>query len=144
MTDDQLDRLIKSINDVAAAIRARAPAATSSASTSNAIAPADDADLDSQYGDEEVRKDPPRWKGESMVGRRLSETTPEFLDSYAGFKMWQAAKDAEAGDEKKADYRRRDAARALGWKARLLKRQPQTAKPATVSQMPSDGDELPF
>ena len=37
-----------------------------------AVEIADDYDLDGLYGDPEIRKDPPRWSGESMVGKRYS------------------------------------------------------------------------
>ena len=91
---------------------------------------ASDADLDGQYGDEEVKKNPKRWTGESFIGRRMSECSPEFLDSLAGHFDYKAERDAEdaanAEDEetanakkKYAGYSRRSAARARGWAARL-------------------------
>ena len=84
---------------------------------------ADDADLDGQWGDPEVRKDPKRWDGESMVGKRYSETSPEFLRVLADFLLWQAGRDEQKTDDEKAvkyaAYKRRDASRALGWAARL-------------------------
>ena len=84
---------------------------------------ADDNDLDGQWGDPEVRKDPKRWDGESMVGRRYSETSPEFLRCLAGFLTWKADKNSENVSDEKAQkyavYDQRDAARALGWAKRL-------------------------
>jgi hypothetical protein len=83
---------------------------------------ADDADLDGQWGDPEVRKDPKRWDGESMVGKRFSQCPAEFLRTLASFFIWQAEKDEKSGDEQKikyAGYKRRDAARALGWAKRI-------------------------
>jgi hypothetical protein len=83
---------------------------------------ADDADLDGQWGDPEVRKDPKRWDGESQVGKRFSECPAEFLRTLASFFIWQAEKDEKSGDEQKikyAGYKRRDAARALGWAKRI-------------------------
>lgn len=91
---------------------------------------ASDADLDGQYGDEEVKKNPKRWTGESFIGRRMSECSPEFLDSLAGHFDYKAEREAEdaanAEDEetanakkKYAGYSRRSAARARGWAARL-------------------------
>ena len=56
---------------------------------------ASDADLDGQYGDEEVKKNPKRWTGESFIGRRMSECSPEFLDSLAGHFDYKAERDAE-------------------------------------------------
>ena len=113
------DRIISRIAD----LRAGAPA-------SQAPAIASDADLDGQYGDEEVKKNPKRWTGESFIGRRMSECSPEFLDSLAGHFDYKAEREAEdaanAEDEetanakkKYAGYSRRSAARARGWAARL-------------------------
>jgi hypothetical protein len=97
-----------------------------------AAAPADEpvADLDSEYGDPEVRRDPPRWKGESMVGKHYSECSPEYLGELAGFKRWCASRDDEqqAVDAKgrpKSYWARLDAARAAGWAARILAAQPR-------------------
>lgn len=99
-----------------------------------AQAAASDADLDGQWGNPEVKKNPPRWQGDSCVGRRLSECPPEFLDELAAFSDWKAGKDEEKakqhdeyeGEEdeaakkrKYAGYARKDAARARGWAARL-------------------------
>lgn len=90
---------------------------------------ATDADLDGQWGNPEVKKNPPRWQGDSCVGRRLSECPPEFLDELAAFSDWKAGKDEEAAPalaeedaakkRKYAGYARKDAARARGWAARL-------------------------
>jgi len=97
-----------------------------------APAPTDEpvADLDSEYGDPEVRRDPPRWKGESMVGKRYSECSPEYLGELAGFKRWCAQRDDEqqAVDAKgrpKSYWARLDAARAAGWAQRILAAQPR-------------------
>lgn len=90
--------------------------------TRSEIATADDADLDGQYGDPSVRKNPPRWEGESFEGRRYSETTPEYLEALAGFLKWKSGKDDAKGTEdgrKYASFARKDAARALGWAKRL-------------------------
>lgn len=78
-------------------------------------------DLDSQYGDPTIKKDPKRWTGESYAGCRYSECPPEYLDVLADLKDWMADKDEEKGtdDGKKfARYGRLDAARARGWAER--------------------------
>jgi hypothetical protein len=84
---------------------------------------ADDSDLDSEWGDPEVYKDPPRWTGESFAGQPLSKCSPEFLEVYASFKEWQGDRDNEDGNQKNgrytATYRYIDAARARGWAKRL-------------------------
>ena len=98
------------------------------ASAAPGIAP--DSDLDSQWGDEEIRKDPPRdWSGDSHKGRRMSECPPEYLDALAGYFDWKAGKEDEEaqrldGEEqskkrKYAGYSRKSAARVRGWAQRL-------------------------
>ena len=108
---------IESKLDQLLAARAAAPRTASTATI------ADDADLDGQWGDPEVRKDPKRWDGESMVGRRFSETSPKFLQCLAGFLTWQADRDEQKTEDEQAQkyarYKRRDASRALGWAKRL-------------------------
>ena len=94
---------------------------------------APDADLDSEWGNPEIRKDPPRWHGQSYAGRRYSQTEPAYLDCLSSFLMWKAGKDDEGAmstadaDErarraKFAGYTRKDASRARGWGARLRAR----------------------
>jgi hypothetical protein len=85
---------------------------------------ADDRDLDSQYGDEEVRFNPRDWTGPAMKGRRMSECPPDFLDMLAETLDYFARKNAGAGamttgGKPKADFDRRGAARARGWARRL-------------------------
>ena len=108
------------------------PVAAPAAAASATVAVADDYDLDSPYGDPEVRRDPPRWRGEPMAGKRYSQTSPEFLECIAGFLEW-AASQAEAKGEMttsgkpRAPYLRRDAARARGWRLRLIADEQQAA-----------------
>lgn len=108
---------------------------------------ADAADLDGQYGDPQVRKDPPRWSGASYAGKHYSECPPEYLETLAGLLDWQAGKDMEKGDEqsvKYAGYKRKDAARARGWAKRLLD---GWKKASAFDSLPTGGggaDDLPF
>lgn len=117
---EQTIQLLTEIRDELRAIRAAGSGVASASGSS--VAP--DSDLDGQYGDPEVTKDPKRYQGPPMAPRRMSEGTPEWLDAVAEFKEWQAGK-AEAAHETtasgkpKADYMRRDAARARGWAKRL-------------------------
>lgn len=93
---------------------------------------ADDRDLDSQWGNPEIRKDPPKWieAGKaSYVGRKLSACPSDYLQALAGFYDWQADRDEKSGrvDAKgrpTAPYSRRDAARARGWAKRNEENQP--------------------
>lgn len=103
-------------------------------SSSGATPPAPDAELDSERGDPEVKKDPKRWKGEPFAPRRMSLCSPEYLEAIAEAKDYSAGRNdadaagltgAEAATKKKyADYDRKDAGRARGWARRLR------AKPA--------------
>lgn len=130
MSDEVLKQIAKDVALIKSALAAGALAiaTTLGAKAPTASAPgartAGDRDLDSPYGDPEVRRDPPRWEGESFVGRTFSATSPEYLDCLADFKEWQAAKDDETGakDAKgrpKSHWAKKDAGLARGWAARL-------------------------
>jgi hypothetical protein len=106
---------------------------------------ADDTDLDSEWGNFEIRKDPARWKGKSYVGKRLSETEPQYLECMADFKTWLAGRQDDAGEvdkngKPKSYWAKKDAARALGWAERLRNRMtPGEAAAASI-----DDGEIPF
>lgn len=106
--------------------------------------------IDGQYGDPEVRKDPPRWVkdgGETCVGYRYSQCPPDFLDSLAGFLEWKAGKNDAEGKDKWAGYDRLDAARARAWAARKREdasRYGTTGHGASAKHTaPRDEDEMP-
>ncbi len=85
---------------------------------------ASDDELDSTYGDPVVRKDPGRWRGESMAGRKFSQCTPEYLEELAGLFDWRGDQDdksnaVDAKGNPKSKWSRLDAARARGWARRL-------------------------
>lgn len=123
MTDsEKLDRIL-------ALLEAR-PAPTTAAP--QRAAAADDADLDSQYGNPEVKRDPPLWTknnpGRSVAPCHMSDGPAEWLDAVAAFYDWQASQDETQGktytnkrgeDVPTASFKRRDAARARGWAARV-------------------------
>lgn len=127
---EQLDRIERMLIAIVASFDAgkARPASTPS--------PSPTVDLDSEHGNFTVRKDPPRWKGRSFAGKRLSETEPEYLDTLAGFKDWCAEKDRAAGDEKKAGYAALDAARCRGWADRLRAGWRQPTLPGADSDVP--------
>ena len=88
------------------------------------ITPATDEECLATYGDPEIRKDPPRWSGQGYAGGRFSQTSPEYLETLASFKMWSAEKDDAAGatdsqGRPKSYWAKKDAALALGWARRL-------------------------
>ncbi len=104
---------------------------------------ADDSELDSQYGNPVVRKDPPRWKGESYAGQTYSACPAAYLESLAGFLDWAADKDEQKLDDaqaqKYARYKRTDAKRARGWIARI-----KAGYKPPVSAAPVYDEEAPF
>jgi hypothetical protein len=125
-----LKRIAKDIADIKAAMAAGVGASAAALGVSLAGASggaggvATAAEMDGQYGDIEIRKDPPRWHGESFAGCKFSETTPEYLDCYADFQDWRAQKDDASGakDSKgrpKSGWAIKDARLARGWAARL-------------------------
>lgn len=86
---------------------------------------ASDRELDGPRGDPAVKKNPPRWNVDvngSFAGCTMSECTPEFLDTLAGFFDWQATKDEEVGKmhngKPTAPWRRTDARLCRGWARR--------------------------
>jgi hypothetical protein len=135
------------------------PASASSGPLEGEIAT--DEDLDGKYGDPDIRRDPPRWSGESYAGKRYSESSPEFLECIAGFLDWAAGQaesknELTGGGQPRAPFLRRDAARARGWRARLLGGGAQPARQEAPRQrqdpMPSGpapeefvgDDDIPF
>lgn len=112
-----------------AAVEARLNGASSPAPTSSKPI-ADDEDLDSQYGDAVVKKDPKRWVeqgGQSYEGCTMSQCPSDYLYEVAKLYDWQASKDEEQKRTYKnkkgvevatAPFKRRDAARARGWAKR--------------------------
>ena len=80
---------------------------------------ATDADLTGERGDPKVERNPPRWDGDDMTGRRWSQTSAAFLGCMAGFLDWKADNPRE-GKEQYVQWDRKDAARARAWAARLV------------------------
>lgn len=163
MNDESLEllrRIAKDVADIKAAMAASVGASAvalgmkgPSSSSGGAGAVANDAELDGQYGDPQIRNDPRRWAGESFVGCKFSETTPEYLDCYAEFKEWQAGKDEASGakDTKgrsKANWAWKDARLARGWAARLRagwKTRGANAPANSAEDYDTGGDdEIPF
>jgi hypothetical protein len=85
---------------------------------------ADVRDLDGQHGDPTIKYDPkPKyWEGSSYIGYRFSETEPDYLDAQAKYLdacAYMADKDQDEKKRSGARFKRKDAARARGWAARL-------------------------
>lgn len=90
---------------------------TAAATVAGTIGAAPDSDLDGEHGDPLVKWDPKKWTGESYVGKRFSQCSPEYLDSVAGLCKWRAKKAVEEGKDPK--WPNIDASRAIGWAARI-------------------------
>lgn len=120
------------------------PRATATGSVVPQGAIASDDDLDGRYGNPEIRRDPPRWTGESMVGRKYSDCPPEYLDTLAGFHDWRADQDDKKGDPR-AKWPRLDAARARGWARRIRQQQGGGGEtPRGPEEPEQDVDDVPF
>lgn len=136
--DEKLDAIFKTVKAIEKRLAA-GPATRGG----NDVAP--DHDLDGQYGDPLVKKDPKRWDASqgSYAGCHYSECPPEYLDVVAEFKDWQAMMDEKKGtedDKRKAHFNRLDAARARGWAQRL---RDGYQAPVRVAE-PVDDNSIPF
>ena len=83
---------------------------------------ASDRDLDSKFGDPEVRaRDPKDWTGAPQQGKKFSECPAEYLDMVADRLDYFASQNPgeTEDDKKKLKYQKLDAARARGWAARV-------------------------
>lgn len=121
-----LRNILTTLREIRDALRSGVGKATdrsSSSSTAKGGKVASDRELDSDWGNPVVRKDPRGWKGDSFVGCRFSECPPEYLDELASLFDWMGDKDEEEGKTYKgkptAPYKRSDAGRARGWAKRL-------------------------
>lgn len=138
------------------------PSTASSAMPGNASARcaiASDRDLDGPYGDPIIKKDPKRWTGPSFAGCHMSECSAEYLEEFASLSDWMGDQDDAQGKtwtSKKdgakpipaSTFKRKDAALARGWAARIRSRGPsQPAARESSSQDPAGNgfaDEIPF
>ena len=130
----RLEKLEKTSADQAARIEALERVIAGIAAVFGGAAVADDEELDGQWGDPVVKKNPTDrfWKGQGFVGKHLSECSPEFLDAYAKYKDVCAKlkeKDEDPKKRKYAEYDRTDAGRARGWARRLRAGWSAPAKP---------------
>jgi len=132
--EGKIDGLSRAVNKMAAqsSIKTVAPAV---ATRDTDVPP----DIDGPKGDPEIRFEPRDWKGPPCRGKRMSECPADFLDAFAKFKDWSAAKDDGAGTSGEVDakgypksgkWARFDAALARGWADRAR------AKLATQDQLP--------
>jgi hypothetical protein len=140
MSYETMARIEKKLDMLLAHLGANGARPAGKAGASGVVA--DDADLDSKWGDPEIKRSPPRWSGPNYDGRRFSEADPAFLDAMAGFLDWKAGKAEEenkvsASGNPVAPLIRKDAARARGWAARLRAGTPAAApREAPQRQVP--------
>lgn len=111
----------------------------SASGTGGAIA--DDADLDSKYGDPQVKFAPRDWKGTDYKGCNYSTTEPEFLAMLAGALDFFATR---ATDAQKKQWNLRDAARARGWMKRMEAGWKSPHATERRELPPLDDDSVPF
>lgn len=136
--------MAKSIEERIAALEAAVFSRGGSTSNSDDdTKPASDADLDGQYGDPQVRKDPTAkyWTGKSYVGKKLSQCPADYLRAFARYKQACAFMNDKAGDPQKAKYAgydRKDAARAVGWALRI--ESGRSAAPPSPAPQSGGGD----
>jgi hypothetical protein len=111
---------------------------------------ATDRELDSQYGDEQVRKSPKKWLengGHDYKGYKLSQCPADFLEEFASLQDWMASKDDESGKMYqpkggKAPYPmsrfgRKTARLARGWAKRIR----EGWKPKALAPMGAESKE---
>lgn len=106
---------------------------------------ADDAELDSQYGDEVVKFNPRDWTGQSFKGAKMSSCPAEFLEQLANaFDYFAKKNDADKAmtdsGKPKSMYDKRSARRARGWaqRAREGGATPQAPAEDWSAQRPPD------
>jgi hypothetical protein len=162
---DNLDAVLAALARIEAkvdALKASGGVAAVARPSAGAADDADDADLDSEWGDPIVKKDPGRWKGASYASCHMSECPPDYLDVLAQQFDWMAQKDDEQGKtwtSKKegaqpipaSSFKRKDAARARGWAARARANAGRNgappgraAAPSTPDDVGAADDEIPF
>ena len=81
MLHDIIERLARIETALAEARRAPAPAPAAAAAVPTVDDPV--ADLDSEYGDPEVRRDPPRWKDRKSTRLNSSHVSESRMPSSA-------------------------------------------------------------
>jgi hypothetical protein len=142
--EKRLSELEAVVKVIQASIQAMAKASPKGGgSQTSGIEPGNDKLLDGPYGDPEVKYDPKFWKGDSMVGKRFSQCPSSYLEATANYFGWRMKKLQEEGaEEKKVNYAKFDAMKALGWKRRI---DAGFAPKVSDTDPPSGSDdEIPF
>lgn len=133
-SSDDAITLLWSIDTTLKTMLALAQQRTSQVRAAQPKAVADDHELDSKYGDEQVRLNPRDWTGPSFKGLHMSECPADFLDLLADSYDYFARKNDETGaitdkGKPKSEFDRRSERRARGW----AKRQRAERRPSNGS-----------
>lgn len=111
---------------------------------------ASDKDLDSKWGNPTVKFLPRDWTGDNYTGCQFSDCHPDFLDALAQVFDYFAKKAEENNElttsgKPKAEYNRKDAARARGWAKRIRASGKLDAPAAKAEpQWATDDKDVPF
>lgn len=131
--------------------KAKPAAASGPAPKVDTSAIADDADLDSKYGDPRIKYGLKEkyWKEQPdpHIGMAFSECPPEYLDATAKYLSaceYMARKEGGEANEKKARYKALDAARARGWSNRNRERGVTATADETADFENGADPEIPF
>lgn len=123
------------------------------------VEPADDRELDSEWGNPQIDRVPKNWTGEPLEGRSFSDLQPATLRAlakhYARLADWHdEKKNVDNKGRPRSHWSRKDAQRALGWALRLEARGHRGARrqhreehhPApTQEHLPeTSDDDIPF
>lgn len=116
--------LLKSIDATLKALLALSQQQRSVTASSSEPEVADDATLDGQYGDDEVKFNPRGWQGAAIKGLKMSQCKPDALDALASALDYFCEKNKASGELKENGYPKwkddaRRAAKARGWARRL-------------------------
>lgn len=153
MDHEQRFAVIEARLTILESARASAPTASIGRSTPTVGEVANDRELDSTFGNPEIRKDPTAkyWSGKSYVGKKYSMCPPDYLNALAEYLTacaFMTEKENNPDKLKYAGYNRKDAARARGWALRNAGK-PLKSRPAAdvFEDQPSahaGSDEIPF
>lgn len=127
-TSEELARLVRETHAMVAEMSKRLASTGSAGAAAPSVGAAPDHELDRDFANFVVDKDPKQWKGESFAGSRLSETNAAYCRAVASLKSWKGDKEKAEGKtyqnkkgetQQSCEYSYKQAAWALGWAARF-------------------------
>ncbi len=149
-TIEQLEKRIAALEATIGRVAGAFGGSSSSSSSGGGrgeVAP--DSELDSKFGDPEIKRDPSAkyWEGASFIGKKYSRCSADYLDAMAKYKdacAYANEKEANPDKAKFIEYDRKDAARARGWAARVREQGPRTNGCAAPKPSDSGNGSVPF